>query len=188
MRRFLVVAVAVVVGLSAFAQKKKQKQELPDAVLVAQYVYVTGWHGDELQFRSLQEERAAIIAVQDAVRAWGRYHLVFHPDEADLMLVVKPGYLGMVQSGVNVGVGSPTVGVGGPQVRTGTDYGAEATNPDDYLMVSIMPKADAQQASYIWRRGQKHGLDDVRGKVALFEEFRKTVDESDRVRAANKKP
>ncbi len=189
MRRFLLLVLIASLALGAFAQKKKkEKQELPDAVLAARYVYVTGWHGDELQLRSLQEERAAIIAVQNAVRTWGRYHLVFHPEEADLMLVVKPGYLGMLQGGVNVGVGSPTVGVGGPQVHTGADYGGEATNPDDYLMVSIMPRVDAQQASFVWRRGQKHGLADVRGKVPLFEEFRKAVDASDRARAANKAP
>ena len=184
MRRLLLFVLVASVALSAFAQKKKQKQELPDAVLVARYVYVTGWHGDELQFRSLAEERNAIIAVQNAVRNWGRYRLVYRPEEADLMLVVKPGYLGMVQAGVNVGTGTPTVGTGSPGVRNGTDFGAETTNPDDYLLVSIMPKRDAQDASYVWRRGQRNGLTDVQGKVPLFDDFKKAVDQSDNARTA----
>lgn len=189
MRRIVLLALIASLAVGAFAQKKKkEKQELPSAVLAAQYVYVTGWHGDELQFRSLAEERNAIVAVQSAVRNWGRYRIAYRPEEADIMLVVKPGYLGLVQSGVNIGMGGPVGGGTGPSVRTGADYGAEATNPDDYLLVSIMPSADVQGASYVWRRGQKHGLDSVRGKVPLFEEFRKAVDASDKARAANKAP
>ncbi len=189
MRRFLLLALVLAVALSAVGQKKKkEKQELPDAVLAAQYVYVTGWHGDEFQFHTLPEERNAIVAVQSAVRNWGRYRLAYHPDQADLMLVVKAGYLGMVQGGVNVGVSGPIGGSTGTSTRTGAEYGAEATNPDDYLLVSIMPNADVQGAPYVWRRGQKHGLDNVRGKVPLFEEFRKAVDESDKAKAANKRP
>lgn len=192
MRRLIVLSLAIVAATTAVA-KKKEKQELPTAVLAARYVYVTGWHGNEFQFRSLPEEREAIVAVQTALRNWGRYRVVYRPEEADIMLVVKPGYLGMVQSGVNVGVGGP-IGTGpdptrGPgSTRVGTDYGAEATNPDDYLMVCILPRANAQDANYIWRRGQHHGLSAVQGKVPLFEEFRKAVDESDKANAANKQP
>ncbi len=188
MRRVIAALVLALVTLSTFAQKK-QKQELPDAVLTARYVYVTGWHGNELEFHSLPEERDAIFAVQSALKQWGRYHVVYHVGDADLMLVVKPGYFGMVQGGVNVGtggMGTPPNGTGG--TRVGTDVGGEVTNPDDFLLVSTAPTANAQDASYIWRHSQRHGLTVVQGKVPLFDEFRKAVDASDKARAARKNP
>lgn len=191
MRRLFIVLLLAVVAISAFA-KKKEKQELPDQVLAARYVYVTGWHGNELQFRSLSEERNAIFAVQNAVKSWGRYHVVYRPEEADIMLVVKPGYIGMVQGGVNVGMGG-TIGTGQDRrpgsISTAPEYGAEANNDsNDYLLVSLMPNENAQSAGFVWRRGQRRGFVGAQGKVPLFDAFRKAVDESEKAKAANKAP
>jgi hypothetical protein len=191
MRRILLLALVTSLALSSFAQKKKEpKRELPDQVLVAQFVYVTGWHGDLYDPRVPSEERTAIVRVQDAVRAWGRYHLVFNRNEADMMLVVKPGHIGMVQGGISVG-SPPDVVLGNPSGRNvgssiGTGVGAEAGNPSDYLMVSMFPATDPMDASFIWKRSSNNGF--VGRKIPLLEEFKKAVDESERAKAAAGKP
>jgi hypothetical protein len=193
MRRFLLLVLAVSLTLSAFAQKKKeQKRELPDQVLVAQFIYVTGWHGDVYDMQTPPEERSAIMRVQTAMREWGRYRLVFRAEQADIMLVVKPGHLGMVQGGVNVGSTGPDIAAGSPPVgRTpsagnGIGYGAEAGSPNDSLMLSLSPSSNTLDASYIWRRSQSNGFQGR--KIPLFEDFKKAVDESDKALAAGKKP
>ena len=91
MRRALLLLIVVALVLPGFAQKKKTegKRELPDQVLAAQFIYVTGWHGDDHDWRTPSEERSAILRVQRAVQTWGRYRLVYYPDQADIMMVVR---------------------------------------------------------------------------------------------------
>ncbi len=196
MRRLLLLVIILSIALISFAQKKKEpKREIPDAVLAAQYVYVTGWHGDLFDPRTPPEERTAINRVQNAVRDWGRYKLVYRPEQADLMLVVKPGHLGMVQGGVGIGgppLGGPGIDVGTPvpngrpSAGTGVGYGAEAGSPADYLMVSLFPNDSPLDASYIWRRGANNGFQGR--KIPLLEEFKKAVAESEKAKAASTKP
>ena len=193
MRRFLLLALTTSMALSAFAQKKKEeKREIPDQVLVARYIYVTGWHGDLYDPRTPPEERTAINRVQTAIHDWGRYRLALGPGQADLMLVVKPGHIGMVQGGVGLGV--PDIGAGTPPPSsrqpgpfgTAIGYGAEAGNPDDYLMLTLFPTNNPFDATYIWKRRQNNGFQGR--KIPLFEEFRKAVEESDKLKDASKKP
>lgn len=194
MRWFLLVALVLSIVVSLSAQKKKeQKRELPDQVLAAQYVYVTGWHGDLYDVRTPPEERTAIMRVQTAVRDWGRYHLVFNRSEADMMLVVKPGHLGLVRGGVGVG-GPPDIAVGAPQpngrasgsIGTGVGYGGEGGSPGDYLMVSMYPNENPVDATYIWKRSESNGFEGR--KIPLLEDFKKAVADSDKAKAASAKP
>ena len=78
MRRFLLFVLLITVLPNAFAQKKKKEtqRELPDQVLAAKYIYVTGWHGGLYDFRTPPEERSAIVRVQKALEEWSRYRLV----------------------------------------------------------------------------------------------------------------
>jgi hypothetical protein len=191
MRRFLLLALVTCITLSTFAQKKKDpKRELPDQVLIAQYVYVTGWHGDLLDPRTPAAEKDAISRVQSAVHEWGRYKLAYQPEQADLMLVVKPGRLGMVQGGVG-GLGGPDIVMGTPPPQgrpTGSaniGYGADAGSPTDYLMVSLFP-GNPIDASYAWKRAGYNGLQGR--KIPLLEEFKKAVSETEKAKAASGKP
>jgi hypothetical protein len=197
MRRALLLLIVVALVLPGLAQKKKKegKRELPDQVLAAQFIYVTGWHGDDHDWRTPSEERSAIVRVQRAVQTWGRYRLVYYPDQADIMMVVKPGHLGVVQGGVHVGLGGPeypTPRVGGGAGGTadanpnGLGIGAEGGSPDDYLMISLQPSYQPVEASYIWKTNAKGGLDP--GKIKLLEDFKRAVEESEKARAAAKKP
>jgi hypothetical protein len=193
MRRLLLLALVASLALSSLAQKKKDpKRELPDQVLAAQFIYVTGWHGDLYNPRVPNEERTAVMHVQEAVRAWGRYRLVFRPEQADMMMVVKAGHLGMVQGGISVG-SPPDVVLGRPNSRpdtstssTGVGYGGETGNPGDYLMVSMFPAFDPVDASYVWKRSSNNGF--VGRKIPLLEEFKKAVDASEKAKAAATKP
>jgi hypothetical protein len=197
MRRALLLLIIFSVALNSFGQKKKKdaKRELPDHVLAAQFIYVTGWHGDDHDWRTPPEERSAIVRVQKAIQTWGRYRLVYYPDQADLMMVVKPGHFGAVQGGVHVGLGGPEYptprvggGAGGTADAnpTGMGVGGEGGSPDDYLMIALRPSYQPVESSYIWKASAKNGLEGE--KIRLLEDFKRAVDESEKARAAAKKP
>ena len=209
MRRALLLLIALSLVLPAVGQKKKKegKRELPDQVLEAQFIYVTGWHGGLYDFRTPPEERSAIMRVQKALDDWPRYRLVYCPEQADIMLVVKPGHLGMAQGGVAVGPGGPEyppsstrpcspspenldrnygAQPGDLPTRESLGYGAEGGSPDDYLMLSLRPSYRPMDASFIWRTNAKGGLAPI--KIKLLEDFKRAVEESEKARAAAKKP
>lgn len=54
----------------------------------ARFVYVTSYDGPQFSPYLLPEDRAAISRVQDAVRSWGDYIVVYRPQQADMILVV----------------------------------------------------------------------------------------------------
>jgi hypothetical protein len=54
----------------------------------ARFVYVTSYDGPQFSPNLLPEDRAAISRVQDAVRSWGDYIVVYRPQQADMILVV----------------------------------------------------------------------------------------------------
>jgi len=61
----------------------------PGTLVNARYVYVTSYDGDEFNFNILPEDRQAIADVQDAVREWGHYTVVYRPQDADMILAVQ---------------------------------------------------------------------------------------------------
>ncbi len=76
-------ACCLVVTAGAF-----QDQPFPKTLLNARFVYVRAYDGDEFNPRLLPEDRAAIHAVQDQIKKWGRFSVVYHPRSADLILMV----------------------------------------------------------------------------------------------------
>jgi hypothetical protein len=61
----------------------------PKTLTNARYVYVAAFDGDEFSPNLLPEDRAAIVAVQDALRQGGRYVIVDRPGIADMTLLVQ---------------------------------------------------------------------------------------------------
>ena len=55
----------------------------------ARYVYVASYDGDQFSTDLLPDERAAIANVQDALRQWGRFAVVYRPQDADMILLVQ---------------------------------------------------------------------------------------------------
>jgi hypothetical protein len=60
----------------------------PGTLVNARYVYVTSYDGDQFDPNLLSEDRAAISAVQDAMKKWGEFTLVYEPQDADVVLMV----------------------------------------------------------------------------------------------------
>lgn len=84
----LLLAVAVVAAPKP-APAAQTSQPFPGTLRNARYVYVASYDGDEFNIHLLPEDRDAIVAVQDAIRKWGKLTLVYRPDEADIVLLVE---------------------------------------------------------------------------------------------------
>ncbi|HUK25427.1 MAG TPA: hypothetical protein VLV49_12665 [Terriglobales bacterium] len=76
-------------GLAVAAPAAHQKvQPFPGTLINARYVYVTSYEGGQFDPNLRPEERQAIVAVQNALQKWGKFILVYKPQEADMILVV----------------------------------------------------------------------------------------------------
>lgn len=197
MKRVLLLALIVALALPVGAKNKKS--ELPMQVVAAQFVYITSLHGDSFNPNTTPEEREAMNKLESYVRTWGRYKVVYRPEEANLMLIVKTA--SMVEGRISNAPIDPTspqarVGVGNipadpgqaqPDPRLNPNLGGLGTgvdvssDPNDMLMVSLDPQASAANASFVWRRSARKGLQGP--KPELFEEFRKAVDDTERQNA-----
>jgi hypothetical protein len=60
----------------------------PGTLINARYVYVTSYDGDQFNAGVLPQDRHAIAAVQDAIEKWGKWTVVYKPEEADVVLMV----------------------------------------------------------------------------------------------------
>jgi hypothetical protein len=60
----------------------------PGTLVNARYVYVTSYDGGQFSLDLLPEDREAISAVQDAIQKWGKFILVYEPQQADIVLMV----------------------------------------------------------------------------------------------------
>ncbi|MBZ5722102.1 MAG: hypothetical protein LAO03_17150 [Acidobacteriia bacterium] len=76
---------------AAFAAPKppQNSQAFPKTLINARYVYVTSYDGDQFNPNLLPEDRQAIADVQDAIREWGHYILVYRAEQADMILAVQ---------------------------------------------------------------------------------------------------
>jgi hypothetical protein len=95
MKRLLsVVSVMVFLAGAAFAKPPAKVsapnvQPFPGTLINARYVYVTGYDGNEFNSNILPEDRRAINTVQDAMQKWGKFILVYNPEQADIVLMVQ---------------------------------------------------------------------------------------------------
>jgi len=86
-----VVCLFVLAAGMAFAAPNPQSavQPFPRTLINARYVYVTSYDGDQFNQSILPEDRQAIGDVQDALKAWGKYVVVYEPRQADMILAVQ---------------------------------------------------------------------------------------------------
>ena len=88
---FLAVILIVMTALSALASSSPTTENVPafpGTLANARYVYVASYDGDQFDPNLLSEDRQAISAVQDAIQKWGKLTLVYHPSEADIIILV----------------------------------------------------------------------------------------------------
>jgi hypothetical protein len=146
-------------------------------MLHAQYVYVTSMTGSEFNISTYPEDRAAIDTVQDALQKWGRYTLVYKPEDAELIFNVRAGRQLEARAGVRVTAGSAPPPTGTRATTSiGEIVGANVGPADDYVEV-LMPipteKLEVSRATLLWRRTRHNGLVDG---APLIQEFRKEAD------------
>jgi len=60
----------------------------PGTLVNARFIYVTSYDGDQFDPSLFPEDREAISTVQDAMRKWGKFILVYEPHQADIILMV----------------------------------------------------------------------------------------------------
>jgi hypothetical protein len=88
MKRFLTGFLVSFLLLSAVGFAKDYS-DFPGILKNAKYVYVTSYDGSEFSHNVLPEDRQAIVNVQNGIRDWGKYTLVYEPWQADMIVVVE---------------------------------------------------------------------------------------------------
>jgi hypothetical protein len=90
--RAALLVVSLLATTLAFAAPKSSKPQttppFPGTLVNARYVYVTSYDGDQFNPNLLPEDRQAISTVQDAMQKWGKFILVYEPQQADIVLMV----------------------------------------------------------------------------------------------------
>jgi len=81
-------ALASAVTLAA-PNVQSSAQPFPKTLINARYVYVTSYDGGEFNPNVFPEDRQAIADVQTAMHDWGRYIVVYHPRQADMIVAVQ---------------------------------------------------------------------------------------------------
>jgi predicted Zn-dependent protease len=84
----IMLASAVAMAASNPKRSPQDVPPFPGTLVNARYVYVTSYDGDQFDPNLLPEDRQAIGAVQDAIQKWGKFALVYKPQEADIVLMV----------------------------------------------------------------------------------------------------
>lgn len=88
MKRFLGGFLAFFLLFSAVALAQDYS-DFPGILKNARYVYVTSYDGNEFSNNVLPEDRQAIANVENGIRDWGKYTLVYEPWQADMIVVVQ---------------------------------------------------------------------------------------------------
>jgi hypothetical protein len=183
MKRMAVFATVLVLVVSGFAGKKKEKTPLPAVVARAQYVAIVpltaDGHADFFSSQVTPEDRQAAYALQQNLLTWNRYHYVIRAEDADIVIAVRAGRLGSAYAGPRIGIGDN--GPLGTQRRTSVSHGGviggDAGPSDDSMVVFAGHDPDFAP---VWMHGQSQGL---RGNQPLFQQFKKDVEKTDQVLA-----
>ena len=93
MKRFSLIAIilTMMTAISALAAPKPSSATVPTfpgTLANARYVYVASYDGDQFDTNLLPEDRKAISSVQNAIQTWGKLTLVYHPSQADIIILV----------------------------------------------------------------------------------------------------
>jgi hypothetical protein len=88
----LLAVLCLLLGTVAVAFSAPEMQAypaFPKTLINARFVYVTSYDGNELNPNVLPEDRQAIADVQRALEDWGRYIVVYRPQQADMIVAVQ---------------------------------------------------------------------------------------------------
>jgi len=142
--------------------KNKQKDQLPKFIVEGKYVYVTNESGHDRLSTGTAQDYNAEAMVSEQIRKWGRYQVVFSPQQADFIIGIR------VARSSDPGI-KPTKRPNGSTVWV-PSFGAELGPSEDMLSVY---SPNGTNSSPFWRKTKKNGL---RPPVALLQAFRKDVE------------
>jgi hypothetical protein len=84
----ILLLLAGVAAAGTAADKDKDIPPFPGTLVNARYVYITSYDGDQFNPGVLPQDRHAIAAVQEAIEKWGKWTVVYKPEEAEIVLMV----------------------------------------------------------------------------------------------------
>ena len=86
-----ILGLTLLLSMTALAAPTRGGQDRPFPAILknARFVYVAAYDGDQFSPHLLPEDRAAIAAVQDSIRKWGKLMVVTRPAEADIIILVQ---------------------------------------------------------------------------------------------------
>lgn len=181
--------------------KNKKKQLLPEVVLRAESVLVVVHPDASEAVTNPMSNRNAQDAVERAITAWGRFHLVMDAQTADLIIAVRKG----TKSGPVIshspadnrpivfqpGIGDTRAGgqqgrppglnqpvPGEPQDNRGPQLGSQIGSSDDTFEVYRGGSEYPLDAPPVWRYIAKDSLNAP--QVSAVEQFRKAIEESEK--------
>ena len=158
----LLVALLLVPILSA-----KDKTVFPKQIVTARYVLVTTYFSDNLADPSVPPaDRQAVIDVQNAIRDWGRYTLVYDRTAAELIFLVRKGRTAETRDSIHIHGGSNQTPSFGHETQR--DVG----DPQD--MLAVFDAARGTDTVPMWRDRMTDGLNSP--KVELVRELRTKVE------------
>jgi hypothetical protein len=164
------------------SQAQKPESKPPAVFKNAQYVYVEAYAGDALSPHLVPDDREAIYNVEQHLKDWHRYTIVYERDRADLVFLVRKGRIASVTPGVavDVGGGQPRDRNSPPPDPTRTNntsvglgVDAEAGSPDDVLAIYLVNPSGGLDGP-IWLHGEKGGLDEP--TLPLFQRIKHEVE------------
>ena len=142
---------------------------LPKLVVHARYVLVTTYQGYDLSNPSvLPDDRQAVLAVQEAIKKWGRYDLAYRPQDADLILLVRKGRIVETQPQVRIG--------GGTNLPVNVGANAPVDVGDKRDMLAMFTAEEGVDGTALWRDFEAGGLNPP--QMELVRELRKAVDKT----------
>jgi hypothetical protein len=154
----------LLIAISLHAQKRVHPE-----IWSAQSVMVTAFDGSNVRglddSKIALDERAIISEVEDRFRKWGRYHVVNHLDDADIVVVVRKGSRLSIET--NAGSRIPGSGPVADIRGTGDLFAIYPGRTDEPLRGPIL-----------WSVTEKDGLKIP--ELKAFQKFRKRVEESEK--------
>src|SRR5262249_28594672 len=87
--RAVVVVLLLAASFPLLAKDKKKGKGLPKFIVNGRFVYVTREAGSDGASLGTAQDYIAERAVSDEVRKWGRYTVVFSPDQADFIIAFR---------------------------------------------------------------------------------------------------
>jgi hypothetical protein len=114
--------------------------------------------------------------VEQGLKNWHRYAVVYERDRADLVFLVRKGRIASVTPQVEVGIGGRDRNQSPPdptRTTTGVGVDAEAGSPDDMLAVYFIDPSGRLNGP-IWEHSLKGGLDAP--ALPLFERIKHEVE------------